>query len=273
VRVADVALALPTEAVERLVRVPATELRQAEGRRFLATPDGPVPVATLARLLGPPLADRALEGPVPVAQLLVGGRRLAVVVDALEAERELVVRPIARRGGGTLPALAGAALLGDGRVALVLDAGAVVSAGLGAGVAGQVAVAAPPADTRRPCLLVVDDSITTRTLEQSVLEAAGYDVMTAVDGADGWRLLQERGADLVISDVEMPRMDGFALCETVRASKRFAQLPVILVTSLETPEHRARGLEAGADAYVVKSSFDQEALLATVRELLGRGDA
>jgi two-component system chemotaxis sensor kinase CheA len=115
---------------------------------------------------------------------------------------------------------------------------------------------------------VVDDSITTRTLESSVLEAAGYDVMTAVDGADGWRLLQERGADLVVSDVEMPRMDGLQLCETIRASSRFRALPVILVTALETPEHRARGLEIGADAYLGKSSFEQDALLTTVRDLL-----
>jgi two-component system chemotaxis sensor kinase CheA len=122
-------------------------------------------------------------------------------------------------------------------------------------------------------VLVVDDSITTRTLERSVLEAAGFDVVTAVDGEDGWRVLQERGADLVLSDVEMPRMDGFTLCATIRGSRRFAQLPVVLVTSLESPEHRARGREAGADAYVVKSGFDQEALLTTVRDLLGREGA
>jgi len=172
--------------------------------------------------------------------------------------------------GGAAP-VAGAALLGDGRVALVLDAPVLVSLGRRPGMGGRTAAPAAPAAPRRPVVLVVDDSITTRTLEQSVLEAAGFDVVTAVDGEDGWRVLQERGADLVLSDVEMPRMDGFTLCETIRASRRFAQLPVVLVTSLESPEHRARGREAGADAYVVKSSFDQEALLATVRDLLGRG--
>jgi two-component system chemotaxis sensor kinase CheA len=118
-------------------------------------------------------------------------------------------------------------------------------------------------------VLVVDDSITTRTLEASVLEAAGYEVVTAVDGADGWRVLQEVGADLVVSDVEMPRMDGLHLTEAIRASTRFRELPVILVTALERPEHRARGLEVGADAYLGKSSFEQEGLLNTVRELIG----
>jgi len=123
--------------------------------------------------------------------------------------------------------------------------------------------------TARRRVMVVDDSITTRTLEASVLEAAGYDVMTAVDGADGWRLMQERGADLVVSDVEMPRMDGLQLCEAIRASSRFKSVPVILVTALELPDHRARGLEVGADAYLGKSSFEQDALLTTVRDLLG----
>ena len=94
-------------------------------------------------------------------------------------------------------------------------------------------------------------------------------MLTAVDGADGGRLLQERGADLVVADIEMPRMDGFELCEAIRASKRLKQLPVVLVTALETPEHRARGLQAGADAYIGKSSFDQQNLLDTIRQLLG----
>src|SRR6266571_5365190 len=112
-------------------------------------------------------------------------------------------------------------------------------------------------------------AIATRTLEQSILDAAGYDVLTAVDGGDGWRVLQEHGADLVVADIEMPRMDGFALCEAIRASKRFKELPVVLVTALETPEHRARGLEVGADAYLGKSSFDQQNLLDTITQLLG----
>ncbi|MGH7590161.1 MAG: response regulator [Gemmatimonadales bacterium] len=115
----------------------------------------------------------------------------------------------------------------------------------------------------------MDDSITTRTLEQSILEAAGYEVLTAVDGADGWKALQERSCDLVVADVEMPRMDGFALCEAIRGSKRFKAVPVVLVTALETAEHRARGLEAGADAYIGKSSFDQQNLLDTIGQLLG----
>jgi two-component system chemotaxis sensor kinase CheA len=117
-------------------------------------------------------------------------------------------------------------------------------------------------------ILVADDSLTTRALEQSVLEAAGYDVTTAVDGLDAWQKLQQEGADLLVSDIEMPNMDGLTLCRTVRASDRFANLPVVLVTSLDTPDAREMGLAAGADAYVGKGSAGQAGLLGTVRELL-----
>jgi two-component system chemotaxis sensor kinase CheA len=198
-----------------------------------------------------------------------GDRRLAVAVDELLAEEEIVVRPV-WRDRDPLPHVSGATILGTGRVALVVNPATIVEAGLAleAGPGARVADVKPAGRTRLR-VLVVDDSITTRTLEQSILEAAGYDVLTAVDGADGWRVLQEQGCDLVVADVEMPRMDGFALCEAIRGSQRFKQLPVVLVTALETQEHRARGLEAGADAYIGKSSFDQRNLLDTIAQLVG----
>ncbi len=136
------------------------------------------------------------------------------------------------------------------------------------GVSGLRRPTETAAAPRRLRLLVVDDSVTTRTLEKSILEAAGYEVTTAVDGEAGWRMLQERGADLLISDIEMPRMDGFALTETVRASGRFADLPVILFSSRASESDRARGIEVGADAYLVKSAFDQKELLETIAQLL-----
>jgi two-component system chemotaxis sensor kinase CheA len=266
-RVSGQPVVIPTAHVARLLRVRPDDVRQAEGRSVLPSPDGPVSLVALARVLGPPLADATASEETPVVLLHAGPRRLAVAVDELLAEQEVVVRPLARRGGA-MPHLAGAAILGTGQVALVLNPAAVVDSGLAGAQAAAVALAPAPVARRRPRVLVVDDSITTRTLEQSVLEAAGFDVATAVDGADGWRLLQEQGADLVVADVEMPRMDGIALCRAIRASKRFAALPVVLVTALERPEHRAQGLDAGADAYIGKSGFDQQHLLDTVRQLL-----
>jgi two-component system chemotaxis sensor kinase CheA len=260
-------LAIPTAYVERLFRVSPEEIKRVEGRSVLPGLEAPVPIVALARLL-PPLVERPVEGPVLLVLLHAGGRRLAVAVDELIAEQECVVRPVGD-GEDPIKHIAGAALLADGRIALVLDPITLVAAGLEADVgAGLTTGERRPGRPATRRILVVDDSITTRTLEQSILEAAGYEVTTAVDGSDAWRALQERGADLVLADIEMPRMDGFALCEAIRASKRFQQLPVVLVTALESPEHRARGLEVGADAYIGKSSFDQQHLLDTIRQLL-----
>ncbi|HEY3229530.1 MAG TPA: response regulator [Roseiflexaceae bacterium] len=118
-------------------------------------------------------------------------------------------------------------------------------------------------------LLVADDSFTTRELIRSILQSAGYDVTTAVDGLDALDKLRAGTYDLVVSDVEMPRVDGFQLTTQIRKDLGLTDLPVVIVTSLASEVHRRRGLEAGAQAYIVKSQFDQSNLLDTVRQLLG----
>jgi two-component system chemotaxis sensor kinase CheA len=117
-------------------------------------------------------------------------------------------------------------------------------------------------------VLLVEDSPTTRVLVQHILESAGYAVLPCSDGEEAWRALEREGADAVVSDVEMPRLDGFALTERIRASPRYARLPIVLVTAREREEDRRRGLEAGASAYVVKSAFDQAVLLEALERLL-----
>ncbi|MGA2642797.1 MAG: response regulator [Spirochaetia bacterium] len=137
-----------------------------------------------------------------------------------------------------------------------------------------VKTASPPAPAReveeptavqRRSILVVDDSITARTLLKSILEAAGYLVRTAVDGAEAFATLRETEFDLVVSDVDMPRLNGFDLTARIRADRKVADLPVILVTALESREDRERGIDVGANAYIVKSSFEQSNLLDIVR--------
>jgi two-component system chemotaxis sensor kinase CheA len=127
---------------------------------------------------------------------------------------------------------------------------------------------APAAQRARRRVVLADDSPTTRALEQSILEGAGYEVVACADGAEAWERLQAGGADALVLDVEMPRMDGFALTEAVRASPRYSRLPVVLVTARGKPEDKARGLQAGASAYLVKSAFDPTSLLETLRRLL-----
>ncbi len=268
VRIGSHIVAIPDAYIERLRRTPLDSIKMADGRSVVTFGDAPISFVSLAKLLGPPMVERIVERMVETVIVSANTRRLALAVDELVGEEEIVVRPVVSRGMRDLSHVSGAALLSSGKIALVVNVASLVAAGsrttsLGGNIAKFTDVL-----PHRGRILVADDSITTRTLEQSVLETAGYDVMTAVDGADAWRILQEHGADLIVSDVEMPRMDGFVLCRTVRASARFRELPLILVTALETPEDRERGIEAGADAYLVKSSFDQETLLSTIRQLI-----
>jgi two-component system chemotaxis sensor kinase CheA len=265
-------IGIPTDVVDRVFRTPLVDVRRAEGREVVPTAAGPVPLVSLAGLLfGTPAP---LTGTVVTAVVLrVGTRRVAVAVEELGNEQEILVRPVAAPGAA-LPYVGGATILASGQALVVLNVAAVVEGGLSPDAVSAAPVAAQPGSrAARRRILVVDDSLTTRTLERSILEAAGYEVHTAVDGHDAWQQLEVRGADLVVADVEMPEMDGFALCATIRGSLRFATLPVVLVTGLETPEHRARGFEVGADGYLGKSGFEQEELLRIIDSLLQRAPA
>ncbi len=257
--------AIPSAFVDRIGRVAPERVRTVNGRAVLEGEGSPVRLVSLAARLGEPFqADAAESTSLVVMWLSALSRRLAVVVRDVLDERELVLRPVPFEGGGTL--VSAAALLPEGDVAIVLDVPGLIGERVGSG-AGVEFRQAPKALAHR--ILVVDDSITTRSLEASVLGAAGYDVTTAVDGLEGWRALQGGNFDLVVSDVQMPRMDGLELCRKIRSSQKLKSLPVILVTSLDQPEEKMQGMEAGADSYITKSSFDQDTLLGTIRQLIG----
>jgi two-component system chemotaxis sensor kinase CheA len=257
--------ALAGTNVQRVVRVAPGDLRPVAGRLLLSLGGAPLPVASLAAVLGVGAPPESAEGKLPALVVAAGEKRVVLVVEGVLAEQEIVVKNLGERVR-RLRHVSGATLLPSGQVALLLNAAGVARTALGeAGLALQPAPPAPPGKKR---LLVVDDSVTTRALEKTILEAAGYEVVTAADGEAAWRLLQEGGADLVVSDVEMPLLDGFALTEALRASPRFRALPVVLVTGRASEEDRARGLRAGADAYLVKSGFDQRALLEAIARLL-----
>jgi two-component system chemotaxis sensor kinase CheA len=262
-------LALAGTNVQKLVRIGPGDVVFVAGREMLALGGSPLPVASLAETLG--LRPREPAQPTAKRHAVIvaaGEKRMALVVDEFLAEQEIVIKnlgPRIRR----LRQVSGATILPSGRIALVLNAAHVIRAALSGTRAATVAIVpAGAAAAARKRILVADDSVTTRTLEKSILEAAGYEVVTAADGAMAWQLLHERGADLLVSDVEMPKLDGFELVAAVRTSKRFAELPIVLVTARQSEKDRARGVEVGADAYLVKSAFDQRNLLETIAQLL-----
>jgi len=210
---------------------------------------------------------------------------IAWSVDRLEGELELVVKDLGSFVG-RLPLVTGATIDGDGSVVCLIDLreiagrrGAGVTAGRapGSSLSGTTAQAGmgagehePTPLGRKPRILVVEDSVGVRELERVILESAGYEVMTAVDGLDGIARLRSEPADLVLSDVEMPGMDGFTLTRTIRRTRGWEQVPVVIMTSRGDEGDRRAGLEAGASAYLLKSDFDQTELVETVKRLVGR---
>src|SRR5262249_45565773 len=150
---------------------------------------------------------------------------------------------------------------------VILNPSDLLKSGLGlAGRAGRRTADASvaPAEAHKPRLLVVDDSVMTRTLERSILESAGYETLVAGDGLEALQLLREQRLDRGVPDGEMPRLDGLGLTAELRRDEKLRHIPVVLITSLGSPEHRERGAAAGADAYIVKSAFDQGQLLETI---------
>ncbi|MCX7361501.1 MAG: response regulator, partial [Alphaproteobacteria bacterium] len=162
---------------------------------------------------------------------------------------------------------AGATVLGSGQVAPILNVVDLLKSARKAGAAAVPGVRPAPAVPSTKSVLAVDDSATSRMLIKSMLESAGYKVTSAVDGLEAFTLLRAGMFDLLVSDVEMPRLNGFELTARIRADDRLSELPVVLVTGLETREDRERGIDVGANAYIVKSSLDQSNLLDAVRRL------
>ena len=260
--------ALPLTSLVRLTRVSAGDLGSAAGRDVLLTEGPPVPVASLADVLGISEAvPHQIPDKLPIVIVTSGSRQVAFTAEELRAEQELVVKSLGPRLS-RVRHFAGATVLPTGRVALILNAADLVQSALGLPSRPGRAAGREQKLERRRRLLLAEDSVTTRSLEKSILEAAGYEVIAAIDGGEAWRLLQEGGAHLVVADVEMPRMDGFALCEAIRGSRRFRDLPVVLVTARESDGDKVRGLEVGANAYLPKSTFDQRQLLEVIAQLL-----
>jgi two-component system sensor histidine kinase and response regulator WspE len=207
----------------------------------------------------------------PVVVVGEGTDRHGLVVDALRGEHELVAQPLDPRLG-KVPDVAAAAVLEDGTPALFLDLDDLrrsIERLVSGGRLGRWSRAATAGEARRRRVLVVDDSLTVRELERKLLLKRGYEVAVAVDGMEGWNAVRQGGFDLVVTDVDMPRMDGIELVKLIKADQRLGKTPVMIVSYKDREEDRRRGLDAGADYYLTKGSFHDESLLAAVEDLIG----
>jgi two-component system chemotaxis sensor kinase CheA len=268
IEVAGRVFVVPTAHVECVAQVRPAEIQMVEGRETIALSGSAVSLVWLADLLALPRADLTDDpSAAPILVLGVGEQRVAFAVDAILDEQEVLVKPL-RKPLSRVRNIAGATVLGSGRVAPILNVVDLLKSARKSGGGARVAAVTKPAETGAKRLLVVEDSITSRMLLKGILESAGYKVKTAVDGLEAFTLLRAEKFDLLVSDVEMPRLNGFDLTMKIRADKKLSELPIVLVTALESREDRERGVDVGASAYLVKSSFDQSNLLDAVRRLV-----
>ncbi|OPY75918.1 MAG: Gliding motility regulatory protein [Syntrophorhabdus sp. PtaU1.Bin058] len=264
VNVAEREFIVPTINVEKAVRVSGDEIKTVENRDTLSLNGVTLPLSKLANILG--LEEKnGNAATMTVLVLTSQGKRIGFVVNEVLGEQEVLIKglsqPLVR-----VRNIAGATILGSGKVAPVLNVSDLIKS--------ATKHAASPLKTEiahekeKKSILVVEDSITSRMLIKNILETFGYHVKTAVDGVDAVMQLKTEKFDLVVSDVDMPRMNGFDLTAKIRSDKKFSELPVILVTALESRADRERGIDVGANAYIVKSSFDQVNLLEIVGRLI-----
>ena len=251
--------------LHRIIRMLEAQNVQAVSGKNLAVVDGhAVPVSDLASLLGLPSA-----GVGPWVLLGTADSPHAFQVETVVQKRDVVVRGLTGRLRD-LKAVSGACIEPNGSILLVLDVSTLIERSLSAVVAGSNGTekaAGPPPQLK---VVVVDDTLMVRELQRSILERGGYAVRTAADGVTALAMLNEVPADLVVTDVEMPNLDGLQLIGAMRSHPRLANVPVLIVSSHGTEEDRQRGLDAGADGYIVKTAFDEAGLLSAVSRLLGR---
>jgi two-component system sensor histidine kinase and response regulator WspE len=267
--------AFPLSRIDRSLMIPKSQIELIEGRQFFRLDKESIGLVAAHQVFELEEKD---DGGEELAIIVISDRlnRYGLVVDRFLAERELVIRPLDPRLG-KLADISAAAVMTDGSPVLIVDVEDMVRSIdnlLSGGRLRKVSRAAARVQAKAPRrILVVDDSITVREVERKLLESAGYEVEVAVNGMDGWNAVRTSPYDLVITDVDMPRMNGIELVSHIKRDPGLKNLPVMIVSYKDREEDRLRGLEAGANFYLTKSSFHDETLLSAVVDLIGEASA
>jgi two-component system sensor histidine kinase and response regulator WspE len=263
--------AFPLNRLDRILMLPKSAILMLEGRQHFMMDEQAVGLVEASQVLELPPVEPVGDA-VPVVVTSDRSHRFGVVVDAIKGERDLEVRPLDSRLG-KVPNVNSAAVLENGWPVLILDVEDLVRSIdnlLGGRRLRRLSESAKRQELRSPRkVLVVDDSITVRELERQLLESQGYKVDIAVDGLDGWNAVRSGSYDLVVSDVDMPRMDGIQFVTLIKHDASLRSIPVVIVSYKDREEDRMRGLDAGANAYLTKSSFHDKTFLSTVVDLIG----
>ncbi len=262
--------AFPMVAIDRVLQLPEEQLKEVEGRQYFALNNQRIGLVSARQILE---KEQGPKQSVDLSIIVLSDRfnQYGLIIDRFLGIRDLVVQALDPRLG-KLKDISSAALLEDGSPVLIVDVEDLVRS-----MDGLISVnrlqriirSGPEVEKKMKRILVVDDSITVREVERKMLSARGYDVDVAVDGMDAWNTLRQGGYDLIVTDVDMPRMNGIELVTLIKNDARLKSLPVIIVSYKDRQEDRNRGLEAGADYYLTKGSFQDETLARAVEDLIG----
>jgi FOG: CheY-like receiver len=263
--------------VQRAIRVSSEKIKTVENHETILHGEEIIRIVKLSEVLG--LIDRTKALPlqkgktpssphfIQIVVLTQDNYRIGFKVDEIIDEHQILVKRLGRQLK-SVRNISGAAVLGSGTVVPVINVSDLMKSALDSISMKRITKNEIQAEVKVYKVLVTDDSITSRTLIKNILETAGYDVITAVDGVDAVTKALVGEFDLIVSDVDMPRMNGFELTAKIRKDKKLSEVPVVLVTALESREDREHGIDVGANAYIVKSSFDQSNLLEVIKKLL-----
>jgi len=263
---------LPVAHIEHTIRIDPGEIKTVENKSIISINGQPVSLIALSDILGlphQPLPDiKSKKFTLLVVILGSGEKRIACIVDTVTNEQDVLVKSLGKQLL-RIPNISGATILGNGQVVPILNVNDLISTSSGKSISLAMG---KKIDMKKKeiqkSVLIVEDSFTSRTLLKNILESSNYKVTTAIDGEDGFQQLKRGNYDAVISDIEMPKMNGFELTRKIRETETLAEKPVVLVTSLDSREDREKGIDVGADAYIVKSSFDQSNLLEVLKKLV-----
>jgi two-component system chemotaxis sensor kinase CheA len=276
IRVSGEIFVIPTTAVKRILRINRNEIKMIENRQTIPLNGSTLSYAYLGDLLGLRRKNNSTPGlhgekdnQENFHALIIGTGedRIAFGVDEVLNEQEILVKHLAKPVS-RVRNIGGVTVLGSGKVIPILNASDMIKSAVSGFTPTEKAVVREKEEAKQRSVMIAEDSITSRMLLKDILESSGFLVKTAVDGAEALSFLREGGYDLLVSDIDMPRMNGFELTEKIRGDKNLKELPVVLVTALKTREDRERGMEVGANAYIEKSTFTPQSLLDVVNRLV-----
>jgi CheY-like chemotaxis protein len=259
---------IPTSVVTRVMEIKLSDLVNIQAGQAVMLDNKAIPAFELASLLEVKGAKIDANHLLSVVIITKDWKSIALLVEEIIGEREIVIKRL-QSPLISVRNVAGGSLTGNGEVMVVLNPTDLINSAMHHSTlvrAHETVESEKPTERQR--VLIVDDSITTRTLEKNILEAHGYLVTTAVDGLQGWEALNQGVFDLVVTDVEMPQLDGFQLAERIKTSDTYGNIPVVIVTSLAKESDRRRGIAVGADAYIVKGQFETKVLLDVIHQLI-----